>query len=128
LVTEQGLAQIQTRVRQLEEQIASEDGAAREEAKRDLRYWRTRQATAQIAPKADGEQVAFGTRVKFRLNGAERTICIVGHDEADPERSYVSFSAPLPKALLGAGVGDHVPFAGKDEAVEILEIALLTCS
>jgi transcription elongation GreA/GreB family factor len=123
LVTERGLAQIQARVRELEAQIAAGgDEAALETAKRDLRYWRTRQSTAQVAPAPDGDLVAFGTRVTIRLNGAERTMSIVGDDEADPARGLVSVSAPLVKALLGAGVGEQLPFAGKEAAVEILAI------
>jgi transcription elongation GreA/GreB family factor len=66
--------------------------------------------------------VTFGTRVKIRLNGAERTITIVGDDEADPASGFISFSAPLAQALLGGVVGDQLSFAGKDEAVEVLEI------
>lgn len=123
LVTQRGFAQIQTRIRELQEQIASqEDEATREEAKRDLRYWKTRHATAQLAPKAAGDEVTIGTRIRIRLNGAERTIAIVGHDEADPAAGFVSFSAPLAKALLGAEVGDQLPFGGKEDAAEVLEI------
>jgi transcription elongation GreA/GreB family factor len=124
LVTERGLAQIRERISQLEQKIASEaDEAADEEARRQLRYWKTRQATAQIAPEPAADQAAFGSRVKFRLNGAERVICIVGDDEADPANGFISFSAPLARALLGGGVGDQLPFAGNDDAVEILEIS-----
>jgi transcription elongation GreA/GreB family factor len=123
LVTERGLALIQAHVSRLEAQVAAEtDDAAREVTKRDLRYWRTRQSTAQVAPVPDGEQAAFGTRVTFRLNGAERTIGIVGDDESDPAAGLVSFSAPLARALLGGDVGDRLPFAGKDGAIEILDI------
>ena len=49
-------------------------------------------------------------------------ICIVGDDEADPAGGLISFSAPLARALLGGAVGDQLPFAGKEDAVEILEI------
>ena len=123
LVTERGLDQIRERIGQLEQQIASgADEAAVEEARRQLRYWKTRQATAQIAPEPPTDQAAFGSRVKFRLNGAERMICIVGDDEADPAGGSISFSAPLAKALLGGAVGDLLPFAGKEDALEILEI------
>jgi transcription elongation GreA/GreB family factor len=123
LVTERGLAQIRERICQLEQKIASgADEAADEEARRQLRYWKTRQATAQIAPDPAGDQAAFGSRVKVRLNGTERVICIVGDDEADPASGFISFSAPLARALLGGGVGDQLPFAGKEDAVEILEI------
>jgi transcription elongation GreA/GreB family factor len=123
LVTTQGLTLIQARVREIEQRIEAEgDDAAREEAKRDLRYWKTRQATARIAPQAAGDEVTIGTRVLIRLNGAERTIEIVGHDEADPAAGSVSFAAPLAKAMLGAVVGDQLPFGGREDALEILGI------
>lgn len=35
-------------------------------------------------------------------------------------------SAPLAEALLGARVGDQLPFAGKDDALEVLEIEAIT--
>ena len=124
LVTERGLAQIQERICRLEQQIAAQaDEGVDEEARRQLRYWKTRQATAQIAPEPAGDEAAFGTRVKFRLNGSERSICIVGDDEADPAAGFVSFSAPLARALLGGVVGDQLAFAGREDAVEILEIS-----
>ena len=123
LVTARGLEQIRARIGELEARIASgTDELAREDARRDLRYWKTRQATAQVAPEPAGDTVAFGTRVRIRLNGAARTLHIVGHDEGDPARGYLGVSAPLAKALLGAGPGDRLPFAGKEEAIEILEI------
>lgn len=126
LVTERGLAQIVQRICGLEEQIASSaDEVSREAARRELRYWKTRQATAQIAPDPKGDAAAFGTKVKFRLNGAERTISIVGHDEAAPAAGLVSFAAPLARAMLGASAGERVAFAGKEEAVEILEVGSL---
>jgi transcription elongation GreA/GreB family factor len=60
--------------------------------------------------------------VTFALNGVTRTITIVGDDEADPSLRCISFSAPLARALLGAGVGDLADFAGEEDAIEILEI------
>jgi transcription elongation GreA/GreB family factor len=123
LVTERGLAQISQRIARLQEQIASSaDEPGAEAARRELRYWQTRQATAQIAPRPAGDEAAFGTRVRFRLDGAERTICIVGHDEADPAAGLVSFAAPLARALLGAAAEERVAFSGKDDAVEILAV------
>ena len=123
LVTARGLAQIETRVREIEAKLGCEtDDAAREEAKRELRYWKTRRSTAQVAPVPVGDAVAIGTRVTIRLNGATRSIAIVGHDEADPASDMVGFLAPLAKALLGAGAGEHLPFAGKEDAIEVLSI------
>jgi transcription elongation GreA/GreB family factor len=126
LVTARGLAEIETRVAELEALVAAPLGEADlEPAKRELRYWRTRLATARIAPPPAGDEVAFGTRVAFRQDGALRSIEIVGDDEADPAAGRISFSAPLARALIGAGEGDRVDFAGRAEALEVLEIAPL---
>lgn len=125
-VTERGLAQIATKITELEARIAAGgDEAALAEWKRDLRYWQTRHATAQLAPAPAGDEVAFGTGVRFRLNGAERTLAIVGDDESDPPNGYLGVSAPLAKAMLGACEGDLVDFGGRPEAIEILEISAL---
>lgn len=123
LVTANGLALIEARVAGLEALVAAEADEARlEAAKRELRYWRTRLATAQLAPPPPGDEVAFGSRVAFRHDGALRSIDIVGDDEADPGAGRISFSAPLARALIGAGAGDLVDFAGKAEALEVVEV------
>jgi transcription elongation GreA/GreB family factor len=124
LVTANGLAQIEARVAELEALVKVEEApVALEEAKRDLRYWRTRLATAELAPPPPADEIAFGSRVGFRLKGKERQVDIVGDDEADPSAGRISFSAPLARAMMGAFVGDFVDFAGQAEAIEILEIA-----
>lgn len=125
LVTPRGLAQIEGRVAALEGGIADmRDDALLAEAKRDLRYWRTRLATAQLQPPPPEDQASFGSRVGFRLNGVCRTIDIVGDDEADPASGRIAFSAPLARALIGSGVGDSVDFGGKADVIEIVELGV----
>ena len=124
LVTERGLALIRARVAGLEASISSGlDETALEEAKRALRYWLTRQATAELAPPPPDGEAGFGSRVTFRQAGALRTLDIVGDDEAEPAAGRISFSAPLARALIGAGEGDLVDFAGRPESREVVEIA-----
>lgn len=125
LVTPRGLALIEARVAELEAQGGQgSEPAAIEEAKRDLRYWRQRLATARVtAPPGDGE-IGFGSRVTFSLNGKRRTIGIVGEDEADPAAGLLGISAPLAQALVGAGEGDVVAFAGKADAIEVVEVGV----
>jgi transcription elongation GreA/GreB family factor len=123
LVTVRGLALIGERVAALEAEIAGlDEGTELERAKRDLRYWQTRQVTAEIAPLPNGEAVEIGTRVRFRLRSEERSIAIVGHDEADPAAGLLAWSAPLSRAMLGGFEGDVVEFAGDPEAIEIVAI------
>ena len=123
LVTARGLALIGERVAALEAQIAQGgDEAALNALKRDLRYWQTRQITAEPAPVPDGATVEFGTTVTFLLNGKRRMLAIVGDDEADPANGLISFSAPLSRALMGAEPGEVLPFGGKDDAIEVLAV------
>jgi len=124
LVTERGLALIAQRVAALEAELAAlVDEEAIKKLRRDLRYWRTRQATAQVMPPPSGTAVAFGSTVTYRLNGKERTITLVGDDEADPSAGLLAFSAPLSRVLLGAEAGDELDFGGKEGAIAILRVA-----
>jgi transcription elongation GreA/GreB family factor len=123
LVTPRGLAQIEAAVAEREQRVQQplgEDLLA--VAQRELRYWRTRLATAQVAPPAPDDEAAFGSRVTFTLNGQRKTVEIVGDDEADPHAGLISFSAPLARALIGAAVGDMADFGGKTDAIEIVEV------
>src|SRR5689334_11870247 len=86
LVTPGGLDLIRARVDDLEAAAAAQDDAeARKPVERDLRYWRTRLATAEIAPPPEPGTAGIGTSVTFRLAGQTRTLTIVGQDEADPD-------------------------------------------
>lgn len=123
LVTAAGLRQAESRVAELEAAVAAEqDEALLAEKQRDLRYWRTRLATAELAPPPPEGEAGFGSRVTFRLNGGTRTIDIVGDDEADPAHGRIAFSAPLARALTGAGPGDFSDFGGKADAIEVIEV------
>ncbi|KQN00497.1 GreA/GreB family elongation factor [Sphingomonas sp. Leaf25] len=121
LVTRRGLAAMAEQVVRLERDLAAESDAERQTAlKRDLRYWRTRHSTAEIAP-VPTDEVAFGARVTYRLNGQQKTIELVGSDEADPAAGRVAFTAPLAVALTGLMAGETVDFAGRADAIEVID-------
>src|SRR3546814_7599222 len=125
LVTPRGLRLLGDEVALLEAAIAVEtDEEARKKLQRRLRYFHTRQATADGQAPASGEFAGIGSRVRYALNGAERAVTIVGHDEADPAAGHIAFSAPLGRALMGAGAGDMVAFQGREDAIEILGAAV----
>ncbi|MGZ5849657.1 MAG: GreA/GreB family elongation factor, partial [Methyloceanibacter sp.] len=90
---------------------------------RDLRYWTSRRATAQVVePPDDAAEVRFGSTVTIlREDGRRQTYRIVGEDEADPVQGTLSYASPVAQALMGKQVGDTVQ-AGTAEA-EIVEIA-----
>lgn len=126
LVTARGLAMIGQRVSEFETAIAGlTDETARTAAKRDLRYWQTRQVTAELMPIPSGSKVEFGTTVTFLMGGKSRDLALVGDDESDPANGLISFSAPLARALMGAEVGEVLPFGGKDDAIEVRSIKII---
>ncbi|MFC7537192.1 GreA/GreB family elongation factor [Sphingomonas sp. GCM10030256] len=113
LVTPRGLSLIEARVSELEARLT--DPLSEEErsaVKREARYWRARQASAQLIAAPTGEQVAIGCRVTYQREGQSRTIEIVGHDESEPATDRVGFTAPLVRAMLGAQVGDEIDLPG----------------
>ena len=122
LVTPRGLALIGAKVIELEAAITSAAEPDRAALQRELRYWHTRQTTAEVVPAPEPGIVGIGNRVTYRLNGIERTIEIVGGDEAEPAAGRIGFQAPLARALIGAEVGEWVDFGGKDEAIEVVGV------
>ncbi len=58
---------------------------------------------------ADLKRVFFGAWVKLEdEEGMESELRIVGGDEFDPKRGWVSVNAPLARALLGRTIDDEV--------------------
>jgi transcription elongation factor GreB len=74
------------------------------------------------------DQVFFGATVEFRdARGNERTISIVGVDEIDTDRGYVSWISPIARALIKAREGDSVTLrtpTGAEE-IEVLSVRYL---
>ena len=120
-VTEAGLAQIENALAAAKDAYAiaqaSADRAALAAARRELRYWTARRATARIVPTpADTSEVRFGASVTIRRDdGREQTFRIVGEDEADPAKGSISHVSPLAKSMFGKRVGDMVT-AGSGQA------------
>jgi transcription elongation GreA/GreB family factor len=125
LVTRRGLALIAERVATLQANLAkTADETARAPLQRDLRYWTARQVSAELAPAPAGDKVEFGVDVTIRLKGVEKTFRIVGDDEADPAAGLLSFNAPLTRAMMGAEPGEVLPFAGEEDAIQILAVSV----
>ena len=130
-VTPKGLEMIEAELARLhlEHSAAQEanDRALLAKTNRDLRYWTSRRATAQVMepPKDTGKdtgEVHFGSTVTIlREDGRRQTYRLVGEDEADPSQGTLSYVSPVAQALMGKQVGDVVE-AGTAEA-EIVEIS-----
>jgi len=77
-------------------------------------------------PPPPWEQVRFGATVTVRNEcGEESQYRIVGTDETDVERNWVSWLSPIAKALLNARLGQKVRFTFPDGEAQ-LEITRIT--
>lgn len=68
-------------------------------------------------------QVFFGATVTYWREDAqmEQTISIVGRDEIDTEKNYVSWMSPIARALLKKREGDEVRLQ-TPKGIEVIEI------
>lgn len=124
-VTAEGMALIEANLARLHSEHASAqaatDRAVLARTSRELRYWTSRRATAEVIAPKDAAIVQFGSTVTIgRGDGRRQTFRIVGEDEADPARGTLSYVSPVARALLGRSVGEVVR-AGNSDA-EILHI------
>ena len=84
--------------------------------------------SAEVVPPpgegAPGDRVRFGATVTVRQRGVETRYRIVGMDEADLDRGWVSWLSPIAKALLNTRAGQRVKFKfpSGEEELEILGV------
>jgi transcription elongation factor GreB len=87
-------------------------------------------AAAVVDPEAPRSgraltNVFFGATVRYATAaGTERVVRIVGADEIDLDRNYISWLSPLARALMKAGPGDSVTLhaPGGTEELEVLDV------
>lgn len=73
----------------------------------------------------DAEQIFFGATVTVsNQRGEERTLSIVGIDEIDTRRGYISWVSPMARALIKAREGDRVTVntPGGIEQLDIISV------
>ena len=102
------------------------------EIDRRIRFLVRRLDAAEVVdpatPRDDdsADRIFFGATVRIRGSaGDEKTIAIVGIDETDTTRGYISWISPMARALLRAREGDSVTLrtpAGIEE-LEVIELA-----
>ena len=97
------------------------------EIDRRMRYLVQRLDAAEVIDPTtrDTDQVFFGATVSVvNQRNEEKTISIVGLDEVDPQRGYVSWVSPIARALTKNREGDIVmlPTPGGIEELEILSV------
>jgi len=98
------------------------------EIDRRIRFLTKRIEAAEVvdpATREETDQVFFGATVTYaNRKGDEHTIRIVGIDEMDPSRHYVSWISPIARAFIKCREGDTVTLRtpGGDEELEIVEV------
>jgi transcription elongation factor GreB len=98
------------------------------EIDRRIRYLTKRLENAEVvdpATREETDQVFFAATVTYaRANGEETTVRIVGLDETDHGKGYISWISPVARALIKARESDTVSLAtpGGREELEIIEV------
>jgi transcription elongation factor GreB len=103
--------------------------AAADRGQIDQRIARVQQILATVVPvppATDGDaQVRFGATVTVRdARGETETYRIVGVNEIDLDRDWISWQSPLARALMNSKVGDTIRFKAPagDRQLQILEV------
>lgn len=122
-VTPRGLRLLHAEREELETQRAAVTGddyerrRALAEINGRLELLNERIASARVRDVAEQgtDEVRFGCTVAFTVEsgpqaGAQRKFTIVGVDEASVAEGRIAFTAPIMRALMGAHIGDVVPF------------------
>ena len=98
------------------------------EIDRRIRFLTKRLEIAEIVDPtvhSGSDQVFFGATVTYIDDeGVERTITIMGIDEADSHESQVSWISPVARALLKSRIGDEVllPTPGGVRSLEVVDV------
>lgn len=98
------------------------------EIDRRIRFLTKRLDIAEVVNTSQhlgSDQIFFGATVTYaNSSGEERTIRIVGIDEAEPLEGRISWIAPIARALVKAREGDVVTLRtpGGLEELEVLEV------
>jgi transcription elongation factor GreB len=92
-----------------------------------IRFLTKRMEAAEVVDpsKQNSDKVLFGATVTVENeNGKKISYRIVGIDESEPEKKFVSWISPIAKALLGSKVGDIIQFRSPkgEEELQVVEI------
>jgi transcription elongation factor GreB len=98
------------------------------EIDRRIRYLTKRLENAEVvdpATREESDQIFFAATVTYaNSRGEESTVRIVGLDEVDLAKGYISWISPVARALIKASDGDRVTLVtpGGREQLEILAV------
>ena len=126
-VTPEGLRLLQDEMESLKEEwtAAGSNYVTKNylDAKMRLLSERISSAVVVDTTKANPDMVSFGMYVRYN----DKTIRIVGVDEADASKGLISFISPIAKSLIGKKKGDkfEIKVPRGTETVEIQEVAIV---
>lgn len=129
IVTMRGLQLIEAELEKarlsLSQAQAKADKMEIAKAMRDLEYWTARHASAELVElQTHHDKIQFGTRFTVEdEQGRKKSYCIVGMDEAEPSKGYLSYISPLAQKLIGRKIGDYI----ETDTAELLVIKIETC-
>jgi transcription elongation factor GreB len=127
-ITASGAEALRAELAKLENQrssIATQDRS--QTSSLDQRIARLEQilSSLTVVEPTPADEVRFGASVAVKYpSGDVETFKIVGINEIDLDRNYISWQSPLAKALMNAKVGDSVRFRAPagEQRLEILSI------
>ena len=98
------------------------------EIDRRIRFLTKRMEIAEVTDPTvhhGNEQIFFGATVTYAdETGQERTVRIIGSDEADSSKGEVSWISPIARTLLKARIGDELKLVMPDRVGDIEVIAV----
>lgn len=130
-ITPEGLERLRARAEDLRKQKAVSDKEKAAALERELRLLDDRIASAiVVTPESQTpDSIAFGTTFETEdENGVRRTFRIVGEDEADSARGYLSWLSPLAKDAMGAKVGDEIIWQRPSGDLDLTVKRIRACS
>lgn len=101
------------------------------EIDRQIRFYTKRLENAEVVDPSlrDTDQIFFGATVTvLREDGEAQTFSIVGLDEMEPSKGYISWVSPIARTLTKARAGDVVRLKTPQgvEEIEVLAVVYKT--
>ena len=92
---------------------------------RRIRYIQKRLPALQVVPnRADTDKIFFGAWVTLSVDDQTATYRIVGADEIDPERGWISVDSPMARGLIGKSMDNVIDVAINEQVQQVKVLAV----
>jgi transcription elongation factor GreB len=130
-VTPDGLAELQAKLAALQAETAGElpdepaERQHQQHLRRDVKILERKIGRAITVEPQPTDKIAIGHVVTVEDDdGVEHKFRIVGEDQADPARGWISWLSPLATALHGSEIDDRVTWQRPAGAVALTVVAI----